>query len=225
MSTSTPAPTGFGRRRRERTRASLFVQGEPLVWLMGGGLVIAIAMIVGLLGLIAAEGFSTFLIRPVVRLRTAEGKIIMGEIERTEARPGGAGNRRLVRVGNFELTGQHFVWVDEDTVRAEERPPGALVVERQEWGRFYGEPVGFLLAGKAAAASPAEAWDLYLKHHEEVRERWRTRRRIETKDIGAVNRTLEKARLALPAVATGKGASNPATAEANTRLAQADARS
>jgi phosphate transport system permease protein len=191
------ASAGFGHRRRERARASLFVQGEPLIWLMGGGLVTAIAMIVGLLGLVANAGFSTFVPRPVVRVRTAEGRVLMGEIERGEDRPGGAGRRRLVRIGNFELTGEHFVWVDEAQIVAEDRPPAALVVERQEWGRFYGEPVGFLVAGVAAAASPDEAWRLYLKHHDEVRERWRLRRGIETKDVGAVNRRVERARLEL----------------------------
>ncbi len=197
MSAPPSAPAGFGHRRRERTRASLFVQGEPLIWIMGGGLVLAIAMIAGLLGLIADAGFSTFVPRPVVRLRTIEGKILMGEIERTEERPGGAGSRRLVRVGNFELTGEHFVWVDETQIAAEERPPRALTVERQEWGRFYGEPVGFLISGAPAAAGPDEAWRLYQKHHAEVRDRWNLRRRIETKDVGAVNRQVEQARLEL----------------------------
>jgi phosphate transport system permease protein len=221
---SAPAvpPTVFGGRRRERARASLFVQGEPLIWLMGGGLVISIAMIVGLLGLIGAEGFSTFLVRPVVRMRTGEGTVLMGEVERTEARPGGAGKRRLLRVGNFELTGQHYVWVDEDTIRAEDRPAGAVVVERQEWGRFYGEPVGFLLGGTAAAATPAEAWALYQKHHDEVRERWRRRRRIETKDVGAVNRRLEQARLELPAAKAANGADTPAGATVREALTRAD---
>ena len=67
MSAPPPAPAGFGHRRRERTRASLFVQGEPMIWLMGGGLVLAIAMIAGLLGLVADAGLSTFVPRPVVR--------------------------------------------------------------------------------------------------------------------------------------------------------------
>jgi phosphate transport system permease protein len=223
VSAPPPVPSGFGHRRRGRTRASLFVQGEPLIWLMGGGLVIAIAMIVGLLGLIADAGFSTFVPRPVFRLRTAEGKILMGEIERTEERPGGAGGRRLVRVGNFELTGEHFVWVDEDRILDEERPPRALVVERQEWGRFYGEPVGFLIAGKPAAAGPDESWRLYLRHHGEVRDRWRLRRRIETKDVGAVNRRVEEARLELrDAERTGGTGSAPHEA-AKKRFAEVEA--
>jgi phosphate transport system permease protein len=146
----------------------------------------------------------------VVRLRTTEGKILMGEIERTEERPGGAGSRRLVRVGNFELTGEHFVWVDEARIVAEERPPRALTVERQEWGRFYGEPIGFMIAGAPAAAGPEEAWRLYQKHHDEVRDRWELRRRIETKDVGAVNRQVEQARLELrDAERTGGSGSAP----------------
>jgi phosphate transport system permease protein len=217
-----PPPAGFGR-RRERARASLFVQGEPLVWLMGGGLVIAVVMIVALVALIAVEGFSTFLPRPVVRLQTADGKVFMGEVERTERRPGGAGPRRLVRVGNFELSGEHFRWVDEEAVRAEDRPAWALVIEREEWGRFYGEPVGFLLAGAPAAAGPEQAWELYRRHHDEVRERRRTRRRLETVDIGAVNHRLEAARLDLRTIELRQGTGSPARAEAQRRFAAVEA--
>jgi phosphate transport system permease protein len=212
-------PPVFGRRRRERSRASLFVQGEPLVWLMGGGLVVAIAMIVGLLALIASEGFSTFVARPVVRIRLADGKVLMGEIERAEARPGGAGGRRLVRVGNFELTGEHFAWVDDDRVVAEERPSRAMVVERQEWGRFYGEPVGFLIAGAPAAAGPDDALRLYRKHHDEVRDRWRLRQRIETKDVGTVNKRLEEARLGLRDAERVAGTGSPRHEAAQQRFA------
>ena len=43
-------------RRRKRSRASLFSQGEPMLWLTGGGLVIALLMIAGLLMLVLYQG-------------------------------------------------------------------------------------------------------------------------------------------------------------------------
>ena len=129
-----------------------------------------------------------------------------------------------MRVGNFELTGEHYLWVDEAQIAAEERPPWALVVERQEWGRFYGEPVGFLIAGAPAAAGPDEAWRLYQKHHDEVRDRWNLRRRIETKDVGAVNRQVEQARLELRDAERASGTGSAPHEAAKQRFAAVEAR-
>jgi phosphate transport system permease protein len=186
---------------------------------MGGGLVVALVMIAGLLGIVAREGLATFVPRPVVRIATrSSGTILMGEIEREQEQPGG-GRRRLVRIGNFELTGEHYAWVADRDVVSEERPPRALVLERMEWGRFYGEPVGFLLAGKPAAATADEAWQLFGKHHDEIRARWRERRRIETVEVGRVNRRIEEARLALRGVELSAGAGSPERAAAAARFA------
>ena len=54
--------------------------------------------------------------------------------------------RRLLRIGNFEFTNEHFRWISdyEITPGKESRPPWAVVVERIEWGRFYGQPKEFV---------------------------------------------------------------------------------
>jgi hypothetical protein len=59
-----------------------------MIWLTGGSLAIALLMIVGLLGLIAVEGFSTFWPAPVVVVRTTDGRVLAGEIAREEAAAG-----------------------------------------------------------------------------------------------------------------------------------------
>ena len=53
--------------------------------------------------------------------------------------------RRRLRVGNFELSGEHFKWINDVQVKpdGETRPEWAVVLERVEWGRFYGEPARF----------------------------------------------------------------------------------
>ncbi len=54
-----------------------------------------------------------------------------------------------MRTGNFELTGEHFRWVDDFRIAAgdEERPEWAVLFERMTWGRFYGMPAGFVQDG------------------------------------------------------------------------------
>jgi ABC-type phosphate transport system permease subunit len=53
----------------------------------------------------------------------------------------------LFRTGNFDLTETHFHWVKDIEIEpnSETLPEWALVVERIEWGRFYGTPKEFAI--------------------------------------------------------------------------------
>ena len=201
-----------------------------MVWLTGGGLTIAVLMIAGLLALVVAQGVTTLWPAPVVQATLADGKAVMGEVTRAELyRPGssllsalapdaaakaraemaaddGRLRRRLVRTGNYELTGEHFQWINDCQMISEERPPWAVVVERTAWGRFYGVPRAFLLDGKRATETPEATWALFVKHHDDVASRRAQRRRLETKDIGELNAALEAARLAVRAAELRAGA-------------------
>ncbi len=206
---------------RKRSKVSLFAQGEPLVWLNGGGLAIALLMIAGLLVLVFANGVSTMWPSSVPRIETADGRLQMGEITRTETyNPDrllvdrlpenirskamtklndndGIAQRRLMRIGNFEFTGEHFRWINSLEITQEDFPEWALTVERLEWGRFYGFPVRFITDGQVVADTPEQVWKHYLNHHDDVRKIWRQRRSLEKDDIGKINHGLEKARLDL----------------------------
>ena len=208
------------RRRQPGTtrRTALFAHGEPLIWLTGGSLAIALFMIIGLLGLVFAQGFSTFWPGPVVRLQLADGRVLAGEITREEtftppaepgAPPPAPERRRLLRIGNYELTGEHFAWVNDRDVAAETRPEWFLVVERVAWGRFYGEPVGYVEQGTPVAATPEAAWALYEQRHDAARERCERRRELETGAIGDVNHDLEELRLAARKAELEHGAGSP----------------
>ena len=162
-----------------------------MVWLTGTGLVVGLLMVVVLVGFVFWQGLVTFWPKPVVRIGTRDGAVVMGEVTRGNSyRPGqevipaleggaraaaeqqlagsdGRLKRRLVRIGNFELTGEHFRWVDDFSVArdGETRPEWALVFERMTWGRFYGEPRAFLADGVVVATGPQEVWRLFEEHH------------------------------------------------------------
>jgi len=221
------------RRRRDRSGdarrgGTLLARGEPFVWLTGGALMICLAMILALLALVLAQGLATFRPLPVVRLETTAGPV-MGEVTRRErlpapeGAPGPTTRRRLVRMGNFELTGEHFRWVDDGAVTAESRPEWALVVERTAWGRFYGELRGLDVAGEPAVTDPATAWRRLPRLLAEVDRRRDARRRLESRDIGAVNRRLEGARLRARAAELRGGADSPVHRAALAALARAEA--
>ncbi|MHB8079199.1 MAG: phosphate ABC transporter permease PstA [Candidatus Krumholzibacteriia bacterium] len=225
-----PAPRRVRRDRSADARrgGTLLARGEPLVWLTGGALLLCLAMILGLLALVIARGMSSFRPLPVVRLDTTAGAV-MGEVTRVERQaavggaPGATTRRRLVRLGNFELTGEHFRWVGDGDVTAESRPAWALVVERAAWGRFSGELRGLDVAGEPAVTGPEAAWRRLPALLAEVGRRRDARRRLETRDIGAVNRRLEAARLQARAVELRLGAASPAACAARAALARAEA--
>jgi phosphate transport system permease protein len=261
---------GGGRRRGSSDgSATLLAHGEPMVWLTGGGLALAVVMIIGLLALVVYQGIFTFLPVPVVRTELHDGRVHMGEVTRRDryeptpavleklpetvleaaraevAATGGWAWRRLVRTGNYELSGEHFDWVSDYEVARESFPEWALVIERVTWGRYYGEPVAFELAHPLDNASradaqafaalmrpaagreirfrvggqllpadevaetavvdacveiwrqPADVWQQFSKHHEDVRERLEHRQQLEKRDTGQVSHRSEAARLAL----------------------------
>jgi phosphate transport system permease protein len=198
-------------RRRKRARASLFSQGEPMVWLTGGGLVVSLLMIVGLLMLVLYQGMGTFWPASIPLFETKDGLTFMGDVTRVE-RTGenGSGTRRLLRTGNFDLTGEHFRWIDDSTIARESLPEWTLVVERTEWGIFYGFPKAFIFDGKTVAETPEEAYARYRQYHDEVSKRRDQRRELETVDVGKVNHTLEKARLAVKSAELEHGKGSPA---------------
>ncbi len=169
-----PADTKPDWRRRtgrvKRSGTALVARGESMLWLTGGALAIAIYMIIGLIALIVVQGATTFWPLPVIRVQLLDGTARMGEVSRTEqheltseavgrlpdAPRASAGQllagaesakvrRRLLRTGNFDLTGTHFETVNDFDIApdGESLPEWAVVVERMEWGRFYGEPVRF----------------------------------------------------------------------------------
>lgn len=169
--------------------ASLLARGEPMVWLTAAGLVCGLLMVISLVGLVFYQGLATFWPGPLVEITTHDGRTVLGEVVRNETyvpEPGlvegladglagpertaalaelqrrqGELHRRLVRTGNFELTGEHFRWVEDFRVAAEARPPWALICERTAWGRFYGQPAAFLSGDQVVAEDPAAVWGMF----------------------------------------------------------------
>ncbi|MBD3222809.1 phosphate ABC transporter permease PstA [bacterium] len=209
------------RTRRSRVVTSMLAQGEPLMWLTGGGLVLCCVMIVGLLGLVFYEGFRTFWPQPVESFELVDGQTYWGEVSRSEefspepsllenldpaaaeaaraemAEHEGELRRHLVRTGNFDLTSEHFNWVsDYELVDGQPtRPEWAIVIERLSWGRFYGQPVAFLEDGDVVVEGADAVWDRYRAEHPVVRDRYDRMRHLETHAMARLNHRVEQARL------------------------------
>jgi phosphate transport system permease protein len=151
----------------------------------------------------------------------------LGEQRRAEAlelqeRGAGRLTRWLLRTGNYEDTDTHYDWVTQleladsqggarivDFEGGARAPEWALVVERLERGRFYGELRALLDGDQVVAEDPEAVWEAFERHHGEMRALWRERRELERERIGSVNHRIEAARLAARSAELDSGQGSP----------------
>jgi phosphate transport system permease protein len=205
-------------RRLRSAHSSLAAHGEPLVWLTGGALALAIAMISGLLAFIAIRGAATFWPVPLVELELADGRRALGEVtgrERVAAVDGReAFSRTLLKTATFEVTGNHYEWFDDPRVARSVRPEWATAVERLEGGRFHGLPVRLVRGDQTVAEGAERAWREFERIQPAVRRRVREIVRIDRHDRGVLQRQLRAARLGVVQADLRAGRDSAASAAA-----------
>ncbi len=189
------AKGGRNGRRSERL-------GESLTWLCGGALAFNLLMILAVVALIGYRGLDYFWQDRVALVRLDDGGQLLGEISGREQRPPSPGEsaeergRIQLRVGNRDVTGEDFVWVDEDRIAELSYPEDALLLERREWGRFYGRAAELRRGDEVLARGPEEVWRAFGPLHEKKMAQRKTIERLERGEIGDVNYEIERLRLA-----------------------------
>ena len=196
--------------------------GSPWIWINAGAVAISIVMVIGLLMLLAVRGMVHFWPSDVIRadysVPSSTGSIesieVVGEMVERETVPASqviasgipvedrstGYERTLVKLGNRDLTGADFRWLLNDFLTDIEYPSGIIVLERFEWGNFYGflEEVrenGNVIASRAEGAGEEQLWQEFetrlsraLTIHEEIVS-------LESDEIGSVNYQMERIRL------------------------------
>ena len=177
--------------------------GESLVWFTASALGLCLLMIGGLIAVIMTNGLGFFWPRPLVQFTLKDGSKRLAEISAHEGIPNPGhpdhlvNTRTLLKVGNRDLLGVDFEWVNDAEVSTRETPAGAWFVERREYGPFLGFPVRLNESGREIASTP-EAVALQLRSKLKIAEHDRAAiRHLERDEIGAVNMRIEKARLAV----------------------------
>ena len=197
-----------------------FSSGTPFVWLNAGAVAISILMVVGLLGLLTVRGMAHFWPTDVMQANYAPpvafGSVmsteVLGEKVETESvssiQIASSGipvdesiptyERELGKLGNRDVTGADFAWLLSRYISDICYPANVVVLERREWGNFYGFLSGVKESGERVvqgAGDDAALWEEFeqrlsrtLAIHDEIY-------RIEKQEIGEVNYALERLRL------------------------------
>lgn len=118
------------------TARSYWQRGEPFVWLTASALAGTTALAVAFIVIILANAIGFFWPNQVIKLTDHDGRVALGEL--VESKTDHAGLRYRVKVGNRDLYGQDFVWWSASAIANQERPLDVVVLERREYGNFYG---------------------------------------------------------------------------------------
>ena len=143
---------------KQNNLKSWYKSGALGVWMSGGAVAIAIIMTLGLLAVIATRGLGHFwpadILEADYQVPGQEARVMLGEVVQVEevprARLAAAGlpvaaeggefmTRELLKVGNRELFGADFTWVVGEWLSNPRKPADITVLERREWGNFYGD--------------------------------------------------------------------------------------
>lgn len=214
-----------------------FKSGAPWVWLNGGAVALCMIMVVGLLGLIAVRGFGHFwpadILQTTVIAESGESEKVLGELVRKEvisaevARTNGYAvgddtklvTRYLIKEGNRDL-GADFSWYLDVGMGEWSYPENAMMIERREWGNFYGFPVALNEGGEQVSrAGDAGFWDELHQRVERSVELHERISHMEEVEIGGVNHELERLRLDERRLEL-EGVSGQELAEAKARIAE-----
>ena len=176
--------------------------GESLVWFTASALALCLIMIGGLIAVILTNGLGFFWPRPLVEFTMKDGTKRLAEVSNHEGIPNPGqpdhlvNMRTLLKVGNRDLNGADFEWVNDADIVKRDQPPNAWFIERSEYGAFLGFPVRLSEGGSEIASTP-DAIAAALRTKLETAEADRAAiRHLERAEIGAINARIEKARLA-----------------------------
>ncbi|MEQ1739303.1 MAG: phosphate ABC transporter permease PstA, partial [Methyloglobulus sp.] len=99
-----------------------------------------------------------------------------------------------IKTGNRDVTGADFRWLQERNIKSQDQPADLMVVERREWGNFYGQLVAVKENGKILTGD-GQAWTVAQTKIDEALAVYDDIVHLEKKEIGAINYGLEQLRL------------------------------
>lgn len=186
--------------------------GAPWVWVTGAAIATCVIIVVALLLLITARGMPYFWPANVVVAEYHEpghdAVKVMAEIVDSETvtvgRLKSAGlpvdekqglyQRLLLKVGNRDKYGADFRPLLGDWLVDRHYPEDVVVLERVEWGNFYGVPTALKQEGAVIASGDEvlKAWEPLQQRANDLRVQIQ---KIEKGRIGTINYQLERVRL------------------------------
>ena len=200
----------------------LWKPGDAYVWISGLALMVTLVMIGGLLFLIATKGLGSMWPADIGRYALADGSSYLGQLQGRELVRGPHGVksesefRVKLKIGNRDLYGLDFKWIDEADIASIDYPRDAVILERHEWGNYHGFLKEIRKNGQIIPGGDPQAFSVLKDLVRDANKIHAKILKIEKGEIGDINYGIEKQRLKLRGLSM-RGEDDPAK-EAKYRL-------
>lgn len=180
-------------------------EGNHWVWFNAMAVAISLLAVVGLISFIVFKGMGHFWPKDIHAYTVQDGAggtvQLFGELHRRSDRV--EGNIKegvtqvpqlLVKIGNRDIFGSDFKWVDEQAITQDLTPTDLIMVERYEWGNLYGR-LKSVTFGDGLSVTGQQAWQSFqqlIERHNELHDQIV---HIQKNEIGAINAGVEQLRL------------------------------
>ncbi|MBY0247696.1 MAG: phosphate ABC transporter permease PstA [Nitrospiraceae bacterium] len=184
----------------------MLATGNVFIWGCAAGVSLSLLMVFGLLLLIMINGLGYFWISDIVDLTLKDGQHVMGQLAGREViprsitpdRPEGK-SRVRVKIGNRDLSGLDFKWVNDDQIVSQDYPADVVLLERREWGNMYARIQAVYSGEKLLAEGNEAGWTALGPLISSADNLHRQIKQIEQFEIGAINADIERLRLKIRA--------------------------
>jgi phosphate transport system permease protein len=187
--------------------------GNVFIWGCAAGVSVSLLMVFGLLLLIMINGLGYFWVSDIVEITLKDKQHVIGQLAGREIiprsitpdRPEGKGRLR-VKIGNRDIYGLDFKWVNDDQIVSQTSPPDVVLLERREWGNMYARIKAVYKGDTLQAEGNEGGWVALAPLISAANDRHQQINRIEKVEIGSINADIEKTRLKIRALgATERG--------------------
>lgn len=208
----------------------MLATGNVFIWGCAAGVSLSLLMVFGLLLLIMINGLGYFWISDIVDLTLKDGQHVMGQLAGREViprsitpdRPEGK-SRVRVKIGNRDLSGLDFKWVNDDHIVSQAYPTDVVLLERREWGNMYARIQAVYSGEKLLAEGNEAGWTALGPLISSADDLHRQIKQIEQFEIGAINADIERLRLKARAFESEHPAA-PVSSELTDQVASAETR-
>lgn len=190
-----------------------FKSGAPWVWLNAAAVSLSLIMVFGLLLLIAVRGLGHYWPAQVAAIEyqqkgSEQAIYIAGEmVEQQVLKPEvavaagytpeqiAAGvTQHLIKTGNRDISGLDFRWILDKDIKQAGYPENLMVLERREWGNFYGY-LGAIKENGKIVVQGDKTWKELEERMQRTLDIFAQIEEIEKSEIGSINYQLERLRL------------------------------
>ncbi len=186
-----------------RARIKKFLDsGALFIWFCGAAVAASLLMVGGVLLLIMVNGLGFFWPHALVEMTLKDGTRVLGELKDEEVIPYSQtpefpeGKTRVrLKVGNRDLYGLDFRWMDTEQIVSADSPKDVAVFERREWGNFYGRIREIARGEDVVATGNQEGWKALQPLIEWANDLHDEIEHLQRDVIGDINFDIEETRL------------------------------